>query len=135
MRLLILFLALLLTPAHILAQSERQGSPSATPPAAGPLARNLVMFTRPGPNFSNLSRHLAEARAHQMLYERLAAEGHTVAGGAFEGEPVLGMTIFREGVDEAGARALIAEDELPRLGIVAYEFRMLGVRMGALRRE
>ena len=74
-----------------------------------------------------------EARAHQALYERLAAEGHTIAGGAFDGQPVLGMTVFSEGIDEARARALIAEDQLPKLGIVAYEFRTLGVRMGAFR--
>ena len=135
MRLLVLLLALLLVPAHGVAQPDRPEPSSPPSSGAGPLARNLVMFTRAGPNFSDLPEHLEEARAHQAMYERLAADGYTVAGGAFEGEPVLGMTIFAEGIDEARARELIAEDELPRLGIVAYEFRMLGVRMGALRRE
>src|SRR5687768_1468374 len=50
---------------------------------AAPLARHLVMFTRPGPAVARLREHMAEARAHQALYERLAAEGHTIAGGAF----------------------------------------------------
>lgn len=113
-----------------------QQSPTPTPPAAtpAPLARHLVMFTREGPNFASLRDHMDEARAHQRLYERLAEEGHTVVGGAFEGMPVLGMTVFSEGVDEARARELIKDDQLPALGIVAYEFRTLGVRMGSLKR-
>lgn len=123
-------LALLSAPA--LAQQSSPSTRPATAPA--PLVRHLVMFTREGPNFASLSNHMDEARAHQRLYERLAADGHTVAGGSFEGLPVLGMTIFSEGVDEAAARRLIADDQLPRLGIVAYEFRTLTVRMGSLRR-
>jgi len=92
------------------------------------------MFTREGPNFASLRDHMGEARAHQQLYERLAAEGHTVVGGAFEGTPVLGMTVFSEGVDETRARELIEDDQLPALGIVSYEFRTLGVRMGTFKR-
>ena len=118
--------ALALLPATALAQGQ------AAPP---PLAKHVVMFTREGPNFAKLREHMDKARAHQKIYERLAAEGHTVAGGAFEGLPVFGMTIFSEGVDEAEARELIKDDQLPKLGIVAYEFRTLGVRMGSLKRQ
>jgi len=121
MKYLLTACALALLPASAMAQE--------------PLARHLVMFTREGPNFAKLRDHLNEARAHQKIYERLAAEGKTVAGGAFEGMPVFGMTIFSEGVDEAKARELIKDDQLPRLGIVAYEFRTLGVRMGSFKRQ
>ena len=93
------------------------------------------MFTRAGPNFAKLRDHKEEALAHQRLYERLAAEGHTVAGGAFEDTPVLGMTVFSDGIDEQRARELIVDDQLPRLGIVSYEFRTLGVRMGSFRQK
>jgi hypothetical protein len=129
------FLFLLLSAAAVPAVAQQGPQPlqqQATAPA--PLARHLVMFTRAGPQFAKLREHMDQARAHQRLYERLAAEGHTVAGGAFEGQPVLGMTVFSEGIDEARARQLIAADELPKLGIVAYEFRMLGVRMGSFRK-
>ncbi len=120
--------ALVALPALASAQGQQ-------PTAPAPLARHLVMFTREGPNFARLREHMDEARAHQRIYERLAADGHTVAGGAFEGTPILGMTIFSEGVDEARARELIKDDQLPKLGIVAYEFRTLGVRMGSLKRK
>ena len=122
-------LAFLSTAAF--AQSDKPAAASKVPP---PLARHLVMFTREGPNFAKIREHMDEARAHQKIYERLAAEGHTVAGGAFEGMPVFGMTVFSEGVDEAKARELIKDDQLPKLGLVAYEFRTLGVRMGSFKR-
>ncbi len=34
----------------------------------------------------------------------------------------------------ARARELIKDDQLPKLGIVSYEFRVLGVRMGSLKK-
>ena len=128
MKSLVIGCALVLMSTGAVAQPQKPAVPA-------PLARHLVMFTREGPSFAKLREHMDEARAHQKIYERLAAEGHTVAGGAFEGMPVFGMTIFSEGVDEAKARKLIKDDQLPRLGIVAYEFRTLGVRMGSLKRQ
>lgn len=124
-------LALLTPAAGLAAQSATQ--PQQQRPTVIP-ARHLVMFTRAGPNFSKISEHVNEARAHQAIYVRLAADGFAVAGGAFEGEPVLGMTIWSEGIDEARARELIKDDELPKLGIVTYEFRTLGVRLGSLKK-
>ncbi len=115
------------------AMAQSEPKPAAPPAATEAKARHLVMFTRAGPNFARVADHRAEAIAHQQLYQRLAKEGHSVAGGSFEGQPVLGMTIWRQGIDEAAARALIAEDQLPTLGIVEYEFRTLVVRMGALK--
>ena len=91
------------------------------------------MFTRAGPNFAKLREYMDEARAHQKMYQRLNADGYTVAGGAFEGNQIFGMTLWREGIDESQARDLISDDQLPKLGIVAYEFRVLGVRMGSFR--
>ena len=127
----LLFAIALVSP---LAGLSAQETRPAARVASQPLARHLVMITRAGPNMAQLREHMAEARAHQAIYERLAADGITIAGGAFEGEPVLGMTIFQEGVDEARARELIKDDQLPKLGIVAYEFRVLGVRMGSLKK-
>ena len=131
MKHIVLGCALALMSTVAFGQSDKPAQ-SAAPE---PLARHLVMFTREGPNFAKLREHMDDARAHQKIYQQLAAEGHTVAGGAFEGLPVFGMTIFSEGVDEARARELIKDDHLPKLGIVAYEFRTLGVRMGSLTRN
>jgi hypothetical protein len=121
--------SVLLTSASTL---MAQPTPASQQSHAGAKARHLVMITHAGPNFAKLRDHMSEARAHQAIYERLAQEGVTVAGGAFEGEPVMGMTIWSEGIDEAKAREFIKDDQLPRLGILAYEFRTLGVRMGSL---
>ncbi|QPQ55967.1 hypothetical protein IC614_05145 [Allosphingosinicella flava] len=125
------FFAILFAPVAAAMAQDAQNS--ARPAIAAP-ARHLVMMTRAGPNFAKLRDHMEEAKAHQAIYERLAAEGHTIAGGAFEGQPVLGMTIWTEGVDEAKARELIKDDQLPKLGIVEYEFRVLGVRMGSFKK-
>ncbi|HEU0311416.1 MAG TPA: hypothetical protein VFR36_09390 [Sphingomicrobium sp.] len=126
----LLIAAALLVPAPLLAA---QSTPAAEQRPAAAQTRHLVMFTRAGPNFSKIREHQAEAQSHQAIYERLAADGTTIAGGAFEGEPVMGMTIWSEGIDEARARELINDDQLPKLGIVTYEFRTLGVRMGSLK--
>ena len=133
--LLTLLLLALAAPAAAQPASGAAAPQAASPAPPPPLARHVVMFTRAGPNFAKIADHREEALAHQALYERLAEEGHTVAGGAFEGTPVLGMTVFSEGIDEARARELIAADQLPGLGIVAYEFRTLGVRMGSFRAD
>lgn len=126
----LLIAAAVLIPTPLMAV---QSAPAEEPRPSAAKARHLVMITRAGPNFSKLREHLDEARAHQAIYERLAVEGATIAGGAFEGEPVMGMTIWSEGIDEARARELIRDDQLPKLGIVTYEFRTLGVRMGSLK--
>lgn len=127
----LLFAIALVAPAFAV---TAQTPPAAPPPERAEPARHLVMIVGAGPNFANIRNHMEEARAHQALYERLAAEGRTIASGPFEGEPVMGMTIWSAGVDEAQARELIREDQLPALGIVTYEFRTLRVRTGALGR-
>lgn len=127
----LLIAAAILIPTPLLAA---QSAPATERQPTAAKARHLVMITRAGPNFAKLRDHLEETRAHQAIYEKLAAEGITIAGGAFEGEPVLGMTIWSEGIDEAKARELIKDDQLPKFGIVTYEFRTLGVRMGSLKK-
>ncbi len=121
------YLALVATPVMTIAQS----APSVH---AEPISRNLVMMTRAGPNFADRAKYAEEARAHQAIYHQLADNGTTIASGAFEGLPFLGMTIWSSGIDEARARELIKEDKLPALGIVTYEFRMLAVREGSFGR-
>ncbi len=117
------YLALVTMPVITLAQS---------PPSvhAEPISRNLVMITRAGPNFADRAKYGEEARAHQAIYRQLAANRTTIASGAFEGLPIMGMTIWSSGIDEAQARELIKDDKLPALGIVTYEFRVLAVREG-----
>lgn len=127
MKYLLIALALL-APAPLLAQDRAQPARSATVERP----RHLVLFTRAGPNWAKLRDHAAEVPKHHAIYQRLAASGEIVAGGAFEGEPLLGMTIFRAGIDEAAARALIKDDVLHNEGVVAFEFRTLGVQMGTL---
>ena len=129
---LILVLAALAAPAGAspqpsLQQAEAQASPMAKYP------RHLVMITRAGPNFSNLREHRAQAQEHQALWRRLQTEGHTFAGGAFEGQPIMGMTIFNAGIDEARARDLIKNDPFPGLGITEYEFRTFMVVNGSFK--
>lgn len=130
MKSLLIAAAMLLSPPILAAQST---SSAEQRPVAAAKARHLIMITRAGPNFAKLREHMEDARAHQAIYERLASEGMTIAGGAFEGEPMMGMTIWSEGIDEVQARELIRDDRLPKLGIVTYEFRILGVRMGSLK--
>lgn len=124
----------LIVPAALPAQSNQQPE-SAAAARLAQYKRHLVLITRAGPRFGELSSHPAEARTHHALWKRLSDEGHTIAGGAFVGEPVMGMTVFSEGINEARARELIKDDPFPNMGFTQYEFRTLMVVNGAFRRS
>lgn len=125
----LLLLALLTPPVLVSAQAASTSSAAQAAPSPH-YKRHLVLITRPGPNFAKISDHRKEARAHHDLWKRLAEGGHTLAGGAFEGEPIMGMTVFSEGVNEAAARELIKDDPFPAMGFTRYEFRKLMVVYG-----
>ena len=118
----------LLVPAASLAFQPSPDRPSG---ALEPRAAHLVMITGAGPNFAKAREYAEEAKKHHAIYEKLAADGFTIAGGAFEGAPTMGMTIWREGIDEKRARELIKDDQMARLGVVTYEFRTLRIRYGS----
>ena len=134
MRIVLLALSLIALPSSAAAQPAPQPrQPTAS--AVANLPRHLVMITRAGPNFSKVREHRPEVEAHHALWRRLQTEGYTFAGGAFEGEPIMGMTIFNGGIDEARVRELIKDDPFPKLGIAHYEFRTFIVVNGSFKLE
>ena len=103
-------------------------SPQAQPAEQRP--KHLVVLTRAGPNFAKLSEMRAQVPAHRDIYLRLTAQGDIVASGPFEGQPVLGITVFRQGVDEQRIRKLLADDAIIKAGVLELEFRYWSVQMG-----
>lgn len=124
-------LSLVLALAPLSAQPSR---PAEKPVDYEQYAGHVVLISRSGPNRPNAAKHPAEVRAHQELWRRLNAEGKTIGGGFFEGQPSMGMTIFSLGIDESQARDLIKDDPFPRLGITQYELRKFRVVDGSLQR-
>ena len=133
MKTLFLALSIVAPFSSLSAQTTPSQPPSAK--TADQLPHHVVMITRAGPNFSKLADFPAERKAHFALWQGLASQGYTVAGGPFEGQPVMGMTIFREGIDETHARELMKEDQFPKLGITQIEFRTFIVTDGSLERS
>jgi hypothetical protein len=111
-------------------------SPAKLAPAVQPAVKHLVVFNRPGANFAKLrmddAEHVSAIRAHQKLYLDYAKTGDLVVGGRFSGEPVLGMSVFRTGVDIAAVRKTLEDDPAVGAGFVAVEFREWTPQMGAL---
>jgi hypothetical protein len=124
MRLITLILSLLTAtplaaqPAQVLPAEERPN--------------HLVVFNKHGPNFAKLSDMRAEALAHRDIYLKLTAEGEILVSGRLEGEPSMGFTVFRQGVDEARIRERLADDAIIKAGVLELEFRYWSIQMGAL---
>lgn len=110
-----------------------QGAQSpATAPAVASAESYFVVFNRPGPNFGQVAQYREQAIAHRELYLRLAREGQLMFGGSFSGEPVLGLSVFRRGVDEAAIRRTLEDDALVQAGVLAIEFRRWTIQMGGI---
>ena len=126
MRILIFILALL-AASPALAQTA-----PADNPGMDQRPKHLIVVTRAGPNFDRLAEMRAQVQAHRDIYLKLTAQGAIVASGPFEGKPVLGITVFRQGVDEAAIRKLLADDAIIKAGVLELEFRYWSIQMGAL---
>lgn len=113
-------------------------SPSTPLPAAAQTAApaaqagHLIVFNRPGPNWAQRESAAPVLRQHQNLYRRLAESGEIIFSGRFAGEPLLGMAVFRRGIDPAEIRRRLEEDPTIRMGLIALEFRPFAVSFGSL---
>ncbi|QDP20079.1 hypothetical protein [Sphingomonas xanthus] len=93
---------------------------------------HLVVLTKAGPNFAKLGDMRSQALAHRDIYLDLTAKGEVIVSGPFVGEPVLGLTVFRQGVDEAAIRARLTNDAIIQAGVLEIEFRQWSIQMGGL---
>ena len=126
MRLFTLILGLVVAVPAVAQPMSAQNPPSEQRP------KHLVVFNKHGPNFARLSEMLAEARAHRDIYLKLTAAGDILVSGRLEGDPSMGMTVFRQGVDEERIRKLLADDAIIKAGVLELEFRYWSIQMGAL---
>lgn len=92
-----------------------------------------MVFNRPGPNWHRRAEFAADAAEHRNIYVRLADRGDILAGGRLEGDPAVGISIFRPGIAERDIRPQLENDRLVREGVIAIEFRMLALQNGAIR--
>jgi hypothetical protein len=89
-----------------------------------------VVLNKQGANFAKLSEMRPQALAHRQIYLDLTAAGDVLVSGRLEGEPSMGITVFRQGVDEARIRKLLADDAIIKAGVLELEFRYWSVQMG-----
>jgi hypothetical protein len=115
----------------LLAAAPSVAQPAQILPAEKRL-EHLVVFNKHGPNFAKLPDMRAEAVAHRDIYLALTAAGDILVSGRLEGEPTMGFTVFRQGVDEARIRQLLADDTIIKAGVLELEFRYWSIQMGAL---
>ncbi len=117
---------------------------AATPVIAQPMSaqilpveqqpKHLVVLNKHGPNFAKLSEMRAEALAHRDIYLKLTAAGDILVSGRLEGEPSMGLTVFRHGVDEERIRKLLTDDAIIKAGVLELEFRHWSIQMGSFAR-
>lgn len=105
---------------------------SAQDRAAEAAASHLVVYNRLGPNWARRESAMPVLLAHRDIYRRLAEEGEIIFSGRLDGEPPLGMAMFRGGVDEVRIRRLLQSDPAVIGGYITLEFRRFEVAFGAV---
>jgi hypothetical protein len=97
-----------------------------------PMTENFVVLHTPGPQWKMRTEHAQALQAHRKIYEELARKGDILFGGSFQGEPVLGMSVFSAGVDREKLAAELRLDPSVVAGVIALEFRVWRTQLGEL---
>ena len=93
----------------------------------------LVVINRAGPNWQNPLPATPEmAQHHNDIYQALLGEGMLISAGRLDGEPVMGISLFHQGVDENEIRARLDSDELVKHGFLALDYRHWSLLSGSL---
>ncbi len=93
----------------------------------------LVVVNIPGPNWvSPLPATPAMAEQHHAIYQSLLEEGMLISAGRLDGTPVMGISLFHQGVDELAIRARLDSDELVKQGYIALDYRHWELLSGSL---
>ena len=94
---------------------------------------HLVVINRPGPNWVNpLPATPGMAEQHHAIYQALLDEGMLICAGRLDGRPVMGISVFHQGVDEQAVRARLDGDELVKRGYLALDYRQWVLLSGSL---
>jgi hypothetical protein len=93
---------------------------------------NLVVFHSLGPNWKARAAHKEALLEHQKMYQDRARKGDILFGGRFQGEPVLGMSVFRSTIDRESLIATLKQDPSVVAGVVTLEFRVWQMQLGTL---
>jgi hypothetical protein len=96
------------------------------------LEENLVVFHSLGPNWKMRAEYKEALQAHRKIYEELAQNGDILFGGRFQGEPVLGMSVFRSNIDRESLMTRLKQDPSVVAGVVNLEFRVWQMQLGKL---
>jgi hypothetical protein len=93
----------------------------------------LVVINLPGPNWeSPLPATPEMTEQHHAIYQALLEEGMLISAGRLDGTPVMGISLFHQGVDEHVIRARLDGDELVKRGYIALEYRHWALLSGSL---
>lgn len=97
-----------------------------------PAAENLVVLHTLGPNWAKRAEFSDALRAHQRMYQDLARAGDILFGGRLQGEPVLGISVFRSNIDRAEIAERLRRDPSVVAGVIALEFRVWEMQLGTM---
>jgi hypothetical protein len=93
----------------------------------------LVVINLPGPNWvSPLPTTPGMAEQHHAIYQSLLEDGMLISAGRLDGTPVMGISLFHQGVDEHAVRARLDSDELVKRGYLALDYRHWELLSGSL---
>lgn len=95
-------------------------------------ADHFVVLNLAGPNFADIQARPELLDVHRNIYRAFEAECLTLVGGALRGDTVLGMTIFRPGVDEQAIRRRVEADPTVIGGSIKLDYRRFQIQMGSL---
>lgn len=105
--------------------------PSSAASQTGP-TQHFVVLNLAGPNFVSSQSDPELYKAHRDIYRDFEAQCLTLVGGALRGDSVLGITIFRTGVDEADIRAKVEADPAVTSGSLTLDYRHFQIHMGEI---
>lgn len=100
---------------------------------ANPCEAYLVVINLPGPNWASpLPATSDMAEQHHAIYQSLLEDGLLMSAGRLDGTPVMGISLFHQGVDESQVRERLDGDELVKRGFITLEYRNWGILSGSL---
>jgi hypothetical protein len=100
--------------------------------AKEPPVENLVVLHTAGPNWKMRAEHTKALQEHGKIYQELARKGDILFGGRLQGEPVLGMSVFRSDIDREKVSAELKLDPSVVAGVITLEFRVWQTQLGKL---
>lgn len=98
-----------------------------------PAEAYLAVINLPGPNWASPLPATPEmSQQHHAIYQSLLEDGMLISAGRLDGKPMMGISLFQQGVDESVVRARLDSDELVKRGYLTLDYRRWVILTGSL---